>query len=338
MHLSVPVKLSDVARRAGVGNATASRALNGGESVEKRTLRRVLQAAKDLDYRPNRAARALKGGTTSMVGMVVPSISDPFFAGCAEAVEKVVVANGCVLAVLATHDVEAATWEAVKQLSFHNVDGLIVGLSRALSPAGFAVLKALRVPAIGIDSPLTRAELPSVIVDNLNGAKAATEHLLTHGYDQIIFVQVNPKLFTMRERRRGYETAMIATGRVPQVETIDARESAATMLLRYRKGKRKFAVLASNGLTAKYIVQAAKLTEMQVPADFGMLCFDDFDMAELLEPAMSVVRQPVALIGQMAASLLFEHMRDRDNRALSTEHLETKLPVELVSRASCGCS
>lgn len=337
-HISVcPAKLSDVARRAGVGNATASRALNGGANVNSRTLHRILQAAKELEYHPNRAARALKGGASGMIGMVVPSVSDPFFAGCAEAVEKMAVANGCVLAVLATHDLDAAIWQAVKQLSLHNVDGLILGLSGILSEEGKAVLKALRVPTVGIDAPLTGAELPSVIVDNVSGAKAATEHLLSHDFDEVIFAQVKPKLFTMRERFDGYKAAMAAAGKELRTETIHDRESAAAMLDRYRKPGRSFAVFSSNGLTTKLLVQAAKTTAMSMPRDFGMLCFDDFEMAELLAPAMSVVRQPVPLIGHTAADLLFRRIRGDANDGVTSKHLEISLQVELLLRGSCGC-
>ena len=197
---------------AGVGNATASRALNGAARVSEEARTRILQVARELNYQPNRSAQALKGGRSGMIGMIVPRMSDLFFARCVEAVETVANRNNSLLVVLATHDRSQTTADGVKQLLHHNVDGLVLGISEYLSSGLVRSLRALPVPAVGIDAPLTKADLPSVLIDNCNNAQSATEHLIGHGYERIMSVQVNPKLFTMQERRRGYEAAMQKAG------------------------------------------------------------------------------------------------------------------------------
>lgn len=326
-------KLADVARKAGVGNATASRALSGASNVSDDARRRILEAAEALSYRPNRSAQALKGGRSGMIGMVVPRLSDIFFASCVDAVERVALKNGSLLVVSATHDSSERTAEALEQLLHHNVDGLVLASSEYLSSAMVRVLRSLPIPIVGIDAPLTKADLPSVLIDNRGDAQRATEHLIGHGYAHIVSVQVNPKLFTMRERRSGYEQAMRQAGMQAVQHTIDCQAAAEEVLRAYKDGGSRFAVFAGNELAAKYMLTAARHLRLRMPQDFAMVSFDDFDLADSMEPPLTVMSQPVVRIGETAANLLFERMN-----GAAAKPSTTALSADLVIRRSCGCT
>lgn len=330
-------KLADVARRAGVGNATASRALNGASNVSDEARQRILEAARSLNYHPNRSAQALKGGRSGMIGMIVPRMSDLFFARCVEAVEQVANRNASLLVVLATHDQTKTTLEGVQQLLRHNVDGLVLGTSDYLTPALARSLKRLPVPAVGIDAPLIAGDVPSVLIDNQVSAELATKHLIEHGYAHIASVQLNPKLFTMRERQFGYERAMRAAGRVPVQHTIATQDAAEQLLREYQAKLDRFAFLAGNEGSAKLLISAAKRLRMAMPHDFGMLSFDDFDLAASLECPLSVVRQPVGHIGTTAANLLFQRMHG-ELQVAKDSSCATIFAAEIVLRHSCGCN
>ena len=331
-------KLTDVARLAGVGNATASRALNGAARVSEDARLRILQAARELNYKPNRSAQALKGGRSGMIGMIVPRMSDLFFASCVEGVEIVANRNASLLVVLATHDRSDTTTDGVKQLLHHNVDGLVLGISEYLSAALVRSLKSLPVPSVGIDAPLTKAGLPSVLIDNCSNAQSATEHLIQHGYGRIMSVQVNPKLFTMQERRRGYEEAMRQAGMEAMQHTITDRAAAEALLCAYRDTPGRYAFLAGNSTAAKYLTAAAKHLRMTMPEDFGMVSFDDFDLADSLQAPLTVMDQPARRMGETAAKLLFRRMNGENVTASKQGELETMLSAELVVRRSCGCN
>ncbi len=336
--LQIP-KLADVAIRAGVGNATVSRALNGGRNVSPDKMERVLLAVRELNYKPNRVAQSLKGASSGMVGMIVPSISDMFFSQCAEAVEQVVRENGALLVVLASHDESETLLAGLRQLLQHQVEGLILASSQPHSRELLRALREVAIPVVGMDGPLTDAGLPSVLCANFEGARAGTEHLLGHGYSRVLSVQVKPNLYTLRERLRGYRAAMEAAGAEPIEEVIHDRASAVEVLRRHvRGGVEPTAVFAGNNLSARYLCEAVHQLRLSIPREVALLSFDDFDLADILTPPMSVVRQPLEALGKTAASLLFSQMRllaageleDGDGEPLMLE-------PRLVLRSSCGC-
>lgn len=329
--------LADVAQIAGVGNATVSRVLNGGKNVGLDTARRIEEAIRELGFKPNRAARRLKGASSGVVGMIVPSISDMFFSRCAEAVEEVVRQNGAMLIVSASQNSPRALLDSFQQLLHHDIEGLVLVPTQTQEDALHEALLEGRVPVVGIDRPLFRDHFSSVLCANFDGARQATEHLLQHGYASIVMMQVNPRLYTLRERARGYKAAMEQAHRTPVTLTLrDLDEAKAT--LREQLGlasQRPVGVFAGNNLTARYVVESAVALRLRIPDDLALIGFDDFDLSEALTPPMSVIEQPVDLIGREAAKLLFEQLREGNTLRASPK--EVVLPVRLILRGSCGC-
>ncbi|GAA3764404.1 LacI family DNA-binding transcriptional regulator [Terriglobus aquaticus] len=340
-NVSIPfdvAKLEDVARKAGVSNATASRALSGAGKVSDTARRRILEAAKQLSYTPNRSAQALKGGRSGMIGMVVPNLSDLFFASCVNAVEAVAMRNSSLLVVAATHDRADRTVDAMKRLLDHRVDGLVLGCSEYLTPLLTRTLRALPVPVVGIDAPLTKAGRPSVLIDNSAAAQRATEHLIANGYQRIISVQVEPTLYTMKERQLGYERAMRDAGLTPETRHVPDATAAQALLRDHQDGRTRRAFLVGNELGARYMIGAAKQLSLSMPKDFAMVSFDDFELAGFLETPLTVISQPTTLIGEAAATKLFRHMLHGTAANSDSEgELETILEASLVIRGSSIC-
>ncbi len=336
--LHIP-KLADVAQRANVGNATVSRALNGGRNVSADKMERILAAVRDLNYKPNRVAQSLKGARSGMVGMIVPSISDMFFSQCAEAVEKVVRERGALLVTLASHDENDRILAGLRQLLQHQVEGLILASAQPHSRELVRELRALSVPVVGMDGPLSDADLPSVLCENFEGARAATEHLLDHGLHKVISVQVKPALYTMRERLRGYRAAAQARRVRPVEEVITDRAGAVKVLRRHARGNGSaLGIFAGNNLSARYVWEAIHTLGLSIPDQVAVLSFDDFDLADTLNPPMSVVQQPLEELGSTAARLLFDRMRPAAPGEPAAEPGESiLLAPRLILRASCGC-
>ena len=162
--------LMDVARRAGVGAATVSRVINGGDRVSPKTLAHVQRVIEAMGYRPNQAARVLKGHRTKTIGLVIPSIADPFFSSCAEAAQAVAQANDSLLIVTASHNDPHSELENLNILISHRVDGLIVVSANSQSEALRDLLKRLSVPVIVVDCPVVDSLVSSVVSDNFKGA------------------------------------------------------------------------------------------------------------------------------------------------------------------------
>ncbi|WP_263382143.1 LacI family DNA-binding transcriptional regulator [Granulicella arctica] len=331
-------KLSDVARLAGVGNATVSRVLNGRLNVSEDKVRKVKQAISELGYRPNRIARSLKGASSGMIGMLVPSISDMFFSRCAEAVETVAREHGSLLIVMASHDDPTIELENLEELLNHRIDGLILSSAQTHNPQLHDALSQIAVPVVGLDRTLQQANLPSVMSENLEGARAATQHLLAHGYRTVLCILVKPDLYTISERCRGYSEAMCEAGLEPLIRAVESSKDVEVYLRQHvESAKTTIAVFAANNLTARYTWEAIRRLHLTIPTQVAVLSFDDFDLADTLTPPMSVVQQPVEDLGRNAAELLFQRMQGPGAGNVQTNHDPLRLPTRLIVRASCGC-
>lgn len=334
--------LSEVARRAGVGTTTVSRVINGGQSVNAKTLAHVRKVIDDLGYLPNQAARTLKGARTRTIGFVIPSIADPFFANCAEAAHAVARANDSLLIVVTTDGDPEAELKGVNVLTRHRVDGLVIAPADAQNVLLRDLLQQIRMPVVALDRPIKGSIIPSVVADNFAGAKAATQHLIEHGCKRIVCVTGGIKLYTIEERIRGYRKAMQSAG-LECVLDSSIRESGlaethVAALMAGRKAPDAMLTL-KNSLTIAAFEALQKLN-IAIPKRLMLLGYDDFALAATVRPAISVVQQPMEELGRIAAELLFERLlgtstHGRSKGTLQPQQIQVK--TRLILRNSCGC-
>jgi LacI family transcriptional regulator len=334
--------LSEVARRAGVGNATVSRVINGGDRVSPETLARVLRVIETLGYRPNHAARVLKGDRTKTIGLIIPSMADPFFSSCAEAAQAVVRANDSLLIVTATQNDPHTEIENVNILMSHRVDGLLIAPANSRSHALCNLVSRLSVPIVAIDRPIFDTSVSAVVTDNFKGARVGTQHLIEHGCERIACLTGESTLFTIQERIRGYRAAVHAAGLTSTINTAikDYRsaEYAIESLLAGPNCPDAFFTLKNS--TTIYAFEVLQKLNVGMPKPIALLGFDDFELATTLRPSVSVVQQPVEEIGRVAAELLFEKFTGSSNSAVgrSAKSRRVLLETRLIRRGSCGCS
>ncbi|HEV7614592.1 MAG TPA: LacI family DNA-binding transcriptional regulator [Steroidobacteraceae bacterium] len=326
---SVPA-LMDVARRAGVGAATVSRVINGGQNVSSKTLAAVQKAIEELGYHPNQAARSLKGARTKTIGLIVPSVADPFFSAAAAAIQDVARAHGSLVLLAASDNLPAREQEQVLTLIHRRIDGLILAPSDA---ADIGMFKHVAFPVVCFDRPFPGHTLPTVLGDNYGGAKAATEHLVRNGFKRILCMGGDSKLFTSQRRVRGYRDVVSAAG-LPFIAELNVQDydSAETALHRHLTGKGRIDAIFSikNAITVNVYKILRKLN-VAIPASVALVGYDDFELADTLDPPISVVRQPVVAIATRAAEMLFEALKAGDEKPQTVT-----LKVELVHRSSGG--
>ena len=326
--------MRDVADRAGVGVMTVSRVLNGTARVSDKTSARVHRALKELPYQPNLMARALRGHRTHSIGVIVPYLYDPFFASCAHSISSVARQHSYSV-LLATSDERADNeTEAARDLLRRHVDGIIVipacnGRSRLTGTEFHST------PIVAIDRPIPNSNIDRVLVENQRGATLATEHLIQHGHKRICFIGLSQKIYTMHARLTGYTKVMQAAGLKPECFFDAADETATLNFLRSTLGRPNppTALFAANGLASRDVLRAVAMLDIHIPEELAFIGFDDFALADILRPSLTVVRQPVERAGEQAAQLLFSRLNGGAD--LPTQKLN--LPVELIIRRSCGC-
>ena len=334
--------VSDVARMAGVGTTTVSRVINGGLRVDPETLAHVRSVIKAVGYVPNNAARVLSGGRTKIIGFVTPSVVDPFFASCAEALESVARAHGSLLITTTTHNDIEKELDSVDELLRHRVEGLIIAPASPDSKQLLAVLQRTTIPIVALDRPIEGSDIPVVVAENLAGARSATEHLIEHGYERIVCLTGEDKLYTIRERLQGYRRAMKAAGLVPcAITSVIDRASAAVAVEELFAAKQKpQALLTLKNKTTIDTYEALQERNISIPGSVALVGYDDFELAATLRPSVTVVQQPIEELGRAAAELLFERLRrphaadPASNKAMGRK---LQLHTRLIRRNSCGC-
>jgi LacI family transcriptional regulator len=333
--------LSEVAKKAGVGTTTVSRVINGGQSVDPKTQARVLLAIEGLGYMPSQAARTLKGGRARTIGFVIPSIADPFFSSCAEAAQAVVQAHDSVLIVLTTQNDPKAELDAVNMLMRHRVDGLIIAPCNVEDSALNQMLGRISIPVVTLDRPIEGSSIPSVVSDNFAGAQMATQHLIDHGYRRIVCLTRETHLYTIQERMRGYKETMKAAGLKPLIDTsVEDYASAEKCLLKLLSSSLPpEALFTLKNSTTVAVFEVLQKHGVKVPRKVALLGYDDFQLAEIVRPSISVIRQPIEEMGRAAAELLFKHLLSDGTSAArpSSNRQQVQLTTKLVRRASCGC-
>ncbi|MGP3934808.1 LacI family DNA-binding transcriptional regulator [Nonomuraea sp. KM88] len=317
--------MKDVASAAGVALKTVSRVVNGEPGVHPATAERVRAAIERLGYSRNESARVLRRGRTATIGLVIEDVADPFYSGLSRAVEEVVIDHGCLLLSGSSGEQPGRERELVETFCARRVDGLIVVPAgedhtylRSELEAGTPVVFADRPPGAGLD-------VDTVLADNVSGAGQAVRHLLGHGHVRIAFLGDDPAIFTAAQRLQGYRAALgglyderLVSMRPPSLGTV--RADLAGMLA---LDDPPTAVFAGNG---RYTVTVLRALAGRRPALVG---FDDFELADLLQPGVTVVAQDPSWMGRVAAELLFRRLRGDVG---PSEHIE--LPVRLIPRGS----
>lgn len=334
------VRLSDVARAAGVSKATASKALNGRPDVSPATRARVLAAVEAMGYEP--AAGDL-GARYPTIALVADDLATTYTLEVLKGAAAAAMEAGVCLATLYTEDPAnsqhpvplADEWlDLVKARGFLGVVALTAPISERLATK----VRAIGLPLVAID-PATRlpAGVAGIGATNWNGGVDATRHLLDLGHRRIAFVAGPPESVPAAERKQGYLSALQMAGVPMQPELISGdsftarrgSEVAASMLAR-PAGDRPTAFFCANDVLALGVFDAVRAAGMGVPEDISVVGFDDALLAELVTPGLTTVRQPLAAMGAAAVRTVLDQSKGL------AHHGPVRLHTQLVVRGSTG--
>jgi len=327
--------LVHVARLAGVGLGTASRALADGKRVSADTIQRVTEAATRLGYRRNEMARSLKVRRSGAVGIVIPDIYGAFIATCLRAAQAVIRENKYISVFAFTDDDPAVEISEVDYLVRRQVDGLLI------IPAGGGARSLLErqllqsTPLVSFDQPISGLDVDEVLVSNQAGAEKATRHMIEHGHKSIVYVSIDRQVPTLRARLKGYRRAMRSAGLQETIAQLGPNgEGAEELVDSWLRSKRPpTALFSANEKTSLEILPVLAMRNVQVPDQLALIAFDDVQLGLVLRSPLTVMRQPAAELGHRAATLLMERVMGKND----IPPRRIVLDAELVIRQSCGC-
>lgn len=325
--------MRDVAALAGVAIKTVSRVMNGEPSVAPELAARVRNAADLLGYRPNLTASSLRrrDRRTATIGLLLEDVSNPFSAALLRSIEDEARKRGVELLIGSLDEDSDRERELAQTLVDRQVDGLImVPASRDQSylfserRRGLSIVFLDRVPRL--------FDADAVVSDNRGGAETAVQHLLAFGHRRIGYLGDRLGIHTGAERFRGYELALERAGVVLDqsiirsgLRTADAAASETRRLM--AQADAPTALFASQNLVTIGVVQA--LHQLGLQHSVALVGFDDFPLADCLEPGVTVIAQDAAGLGRLAAQRLFARL-DGDQSQPGT----VTLPIQMIERGS----
>ncbi len=310
-----PVTLRDVARRAGVHPATASRALNPETRllVSEDTARRVLAAAAALGYRPNAVARSLRTRRSHTIGVLIPDLNNPLFPPIVRGLEDRLAADGYV-ALIGNTDSDHTREEMVFELMrARHVDGYVMATATAHSKVLAEAARA-GLPVVLMNRLAEEYSFPSVSVDNERGVRMVVAHLAGLGHRRIAYVAGPQDTSTGRERLQGYLAAMRAAG-LNAEPGLTERAGAFSIEEGYRCSRKLLAepggctaIAAGNDMLAIGCYKALDEAGLSCPDDVSVIGFNDMPFIDRLRPPLATVRFPHYQVGTEAAQLLLERL------------------------------
>jgi LacI family transcriptional regulator len=328
--------LRDVAKRAGLSAATVSRALTGQPYVDEQTRSRAVRAARELGYRPNALARALRVQTTRTVGLIIPDIRNDFYAESATVLQGALEAHGYRLILCISNSDPAHDRSYLRTLAEHRVDGIVHVPS---SPTDLRELEAggRRIPIVELLRHSPDARFDAIVSDDREGAAALTRHLLELGHRRIAMLTGPPELSTTRYRVEGYRGALREAGLDAADEIVlYGTYSRASGQFQTREvlaaSPRPTAIFSSGSPLTSGVLRALADARVGVPDQISLVAYEDPEWYAISNPALTCYALPLREMGRVAAEHIVARVAEGDEAPPAPTML--RFSGRLVVRAS----
>ncbi len=330
------VTIYDIAKELNVTTSTVSRSLSGSPAISEATKKAVFEAAKRLNYSPNKLASALKSGRTYIVGVIVPSVQAHFFASIIHSIEEGLKDSGYRVILYQSNESLASEINGVKTLMEAQVDGIMASLSLETNEVShFKDVIKQNKPLILFDRVHEELKVPTITLDDFKAGYMATQHLIDKGYRKIACVTTVHQIGIFKERLKGYKAAL-NDNHLPIDEALivfgglsikDGRFGVSKLL---RGGKKPDAIIAGDDFTALGIIK--KLKEFKiVPPEIGVIGFSNEVFSGYISPSLSTIDQHPNQMGVKCARLFLSMIQQP-----SHIHQNTNVVIDpsLVERES----
>jgi DNA-binding LacI/PurR family transcriptional regulator len=330
--------IKDIAKELSISASTVSRALRDHPDISKQTKERVLETAERLDYFPDSLAQGLKSRRTNTIGIIVPEIKHHFFSSAISGIEDVTYNAGFTILVCQSNESVEREIVNLKALVSNRIAGLLVSVSQTTKDLShFDILKRRGIPVVFFDRVVDDVNQSKVIVDDYNGAYEIVTHLIQRGYKRIAHLSGPTNISIGKNRLEGYKNALIDHGHPIEnnlileggFRQVDG-ETAALKLL--DRPNRPDAIFAVNDPVAIGAFSVIKKRRIVIPYEIALVGFSNNPISALIEPSLTTVEQPSHEIGEEAAKMLLEKIKDKTQTDKAVEKvLKTKLIIRQSS-------
>jgi LacI family transcriptional regulator len=314
--------VKDVAAAAGVSVGTVSRVLSKEAAVKRRLREKVEEAVLTLGYRPNLTARALRTNQIDVLGLIVPDITNPFFAQLAKSIEAEADRRGHSVILANSHNDLGAEQKHISILLDRSVRGILIV---SASDSHEFEMKT-KIPIVSLDRRF--AKFPLVSTDHISGSAMVADHLHGLGHRRISYIAGPQNTEVGRLRLQGFVSRLkeISQSNDPvDLQTFYTQfdyasgEKIARQILSGAPPKRSTAIAAASDQIAIGVLRAARDLKLDVPADLSITGFDDISLADLVVPRLTTVRQQTELLAKRAVGIVFDGQAEHPNEPVAAE-------------------
>jgi DNA-binding LacI/PurR family transcriptional regulator len=313
--------INDVARHLGVATSTISRALQNHPSISAKTRKLVFNAARDLNYSPNKIAANLRSGNGTAIGVIIPKINSNFMSNCIFGIENVIYPSGYNLIICQSTEHYEKEVSNVRTLIDSQVAGILISVSNeTILTDHLAMIKANNIPLIMFDRIEESLEVNSVVNDDVRGAMEAVEHLVSQGYGKIALLNGPEHIYVYKNRYNGYRQALALHGRQPGyvVQNINNQKEAydaACLLL--DDPDFPDAIFCASDVLALGVLEALNERTLRVPEQIGLVGYGNDIFGSLTTPTLTSVEQYPQEIGANAARIMLQILNDKGAESIA---------------------
>jgi LacI family transcriptional regulator len=315
MNKNRPVSLKDLAAELGVSVSTISRALKNSPEISEKVRVRVKELAKERNYRANPFALSLLNNSVRIIGIIVPDIVTHFYSSIISGISDVARKNGYSVIITSSYEQYELEKQCLEDLINIRVEGIMACLSQETTDySHFEALADRNIPLVFFDRVCLTDRFPSVVTNNAQSARQATEHLLSTGSRRVGFIGGANHLEIVKQRKHGYLEALRERKIPIEKELVfckridfDAGYEGACRLLSLPR--RPDAILAMTDSLAFGAMKAIKEQGLQIPRDVSLIGYTDEEHSNYVEPALTAVTHQTYRMGEVACSLLIERLQ-----------------------------
>ncbi|SUJ08814.1 Catabolite control protein [Sphingobacterium spiritivorum] len=329
------IGIKEIADILNISVSTVSRALRDTYDVNPETRNRVLELAKELNFKPNKNAAALASGSTKNIGIVIPFITNYYFSTVISGIQEQAYESGYNVILYVTNDHAERERDLLENLAITSLDGLLISISSdSLLEDHFERLRNDGMPIVFFDRAPMNSTASKVLQDDFQGAYEATNYLIKHGYSRIAHIAGPKELKFTQQRLNGYLKALeqhrlpvrsdyiIHSGFSQNNGSEDTEKLLALT-------QRPDAIFAVNDRKAVGAILTLKQHHIQVGAEVGVIGFTNDPIASVVEPNLTTIEEPAFEIGKRSCELLIKHIKNRNY-----ESKDVILPGRLIVRDS----
>lgn len=320
------VTIRDIAKEAGVSQATVSRVLNDSGYVKEETRNKILKVIEKLNYSPSAIARSLSTNKTNTIGVLVPDINNPFFGEVIKGISEVADKHGLNIIFCDTDESLEKEIRSLKVMKEQRIEGIIIAPCSAeddLNSTYLSHLKDIGIPVVLVEGHLNRSDFSGVFVDNLQGAFDATEALIRNGHKKIAIITGRMNSRSAQDRLLGYKKAL-SKYNIPVNDKYifygDYKQSGGYCLTKeiLKMEDRPTAIFVSSNMMTLGCLKAVFEEKLRVPDDIAVIGFDDLEFINLAGMNISYVKGPTKGMGKKAMEILIESLNNREKNEIRT--------------------